>query len=321
MRSARRLALAVLLLHAATASLAAEPLRLVLESAYAPHHVPILMALVQGHFARAGIEPLIEAGLGTNMVAVLVGQRAFDLGHINAPAAAVAISRGAPIRMVAIYQPRTAFGLVGLKGRVQLDRPASVEGKRLGLTPGTADTMALSLFRRANGIGTSAITVIPTDRGAKLADLAAGRLDIVIGDATFLRAGLLAIAQEPEVLELADFGVNLQGFGFVASQALLGENSDLARRALGALRAGFTAAAADPAGACRDTRARFNLADSDEICIQALTIFLASLAPPSAGWGQQSVDAWQRMIEAMRAVGEIQGTRPTSFYYTNAVIP
>jgi len=321
MRSACRLALVVLLLHAGAAKLAAEPLRLVLDSAYAPHHVPILTALVHGHFARAGIEPVIEPGLGVNMVAVLVGQRAFDIGHLSTPAAAIAISRGSPIRMVAIYQPRTALGLVGLKGQVRLDRPKSVEGLRLGLTPGTADSLALNLFRRANGIGVSAVTVIPTGRDAKLTDLIAGRLDVVIGDTILLRAGLLAAGQEPEVLEVADYDVPLQGYGFVASQALLGENSELARRALGALRAGFADAAADPAGACRDTRTRFALAESDEICTQAVTIFLASLAPPTAGWGQQSAEAWQRMIEAMRAVGEIRGTKPPSFYYTNAVIP
>ena len=41
----------------------------------------------------------------------------------------------------------------------------------------------------------------------------------------------------------------------------------------------------------------------------------------AAGWGRQSGEAWQRMIEAMRSVGEIQGTRPPSFYFTNSVAP
>ena len=116
-----RLLVASVLLLASAAPVAAEPLRLVLEGAYAPHHVPILTALERGHFDRAGIELVMEPGLGPNMVAVLVGQRAFDLGHISAPVAAAAVARGAPIRMVAIYQPRTALAIIGLKGRVQLD--------------------------------------------------------------------------------------------------------------------------------------------------------------------------------------------------------
>ena len=322
MHRARCLVALFLLMLTSAAPLAAEPLRLVLEGAYAPHHVPILTALERGHFGRAGIELLMEPGLGPNMVAVLVGQRAFDLGHIAAPAAAAAISRGAPIRMVAIYQPRTALAIIGVKGRVLLDRAKSVEGLRLGLTPGTADTMAFTLFRRAQSISTSAVTVIPVVRGAKLTDLVAGRLDIILGDGAMLRAELLAQSETPEVLELADFGVSLQGFGFVASQALLDSNAELARRALGAIRAGFIDAAADPLVACRATRTRYALADSDEACAAALAIFLAQVTPPAApGWGRQSGEAWQRMIEAMRWVGEIQGTRPPSFYYTNAVTP
>ncbi len=322
MRLARRLVFAVLILLAGAVPAAAEGLRMVLDGAYGPQHVPILTAAVRGHFARAGIELLIEPGLGANMATVLVGQRAFDLGHVPAHAAASAIARGAPIRMVAIYQPRSALALVGLKERVRLEGPKSVEGLRVGIALGTVDSLALTLFRRAHGIGTSTLTVIPTERAAKLAELVAGRYDVVVGDAVPMRAALLAQGLEPEVMDLADQGVALQGFGFIAHQALLNENPDLARRALVALRAGFADAAADPARTCAEVRARHAMAETDEQCATALRIFLATLAPPGApGWGRQSPEAWQRMIEAMRAAGEIQGTRPPSFYFTNAVAP
>ncbi len=310
------------LMMAGAGRLAADPLRLVLDGAFAPHHVPILTALEAGHFRRAGIEAVIEPGLGPNMVAVLVGQRAFDIGHLTASTAASAVSRGTPIRMVAIYQPRTALAIVGLKGRVLLEGAKSVEKLRLGITPGTADSMAFTLFRRAQSIVPSAVTVIPVDRGAKLEELLAGRLDLVLGDAAILRAGVLAQGETPEVLELADFGVPLQGFGFVANQALLGNDSGLVRRALAAIRAGFADAAADPLAACRAARARHALVESDEACEAALVIFLGHVTPASAaGWGRQSGEAWQRMIEAMRASGEIHGTRPPSFYFTNSVAP
>lgn len=322
MHRVRALFAVVLLLLSGVGPAAGEQLRLLLESGFAPHHVPILTAQERGHFARAGIQLLIEPGLGPNMVSVLVGQRAFDLGHVTAPAAAAAVSRGAPIRMVAIYQPRTALGLVGIKVRVKLETARSIEGLRLGITPGTVDSMALALFRRSQSIGVSALTVIAVDRGAKLSELVSGRLELVLGDVAIMRAGLLAMGEVPEMLELAEFGVPLQGFGFVAHQALLGENSDLVRRALTAIRAGFVDAAADPLAACRGARARHPVAESDEECAAALSIFLSYVTPPaSAGWGRQSVEGWQRMIEAMRSAGEIQGTRPASFYYTNAVVP
>jgi NitT/TauT family transport system substrate-binding protein len=322
MRLARPLALAALLLLADAAPATAQRIRLLLEGPPVPHHVPILTAVAGGHFAREGLDPSVEAGLGSNMATVMVGQRAFDLAHVSAPVAAAAISRGSPIRVVAIYQPRTAMALVGLKGEVRLDSARAVEGLRVGVAPATTDGLALALFRRAQGMGISAMTLIPTERAEKLPDLLAGRFDVVVGDGPAMRAALLAQGQAPEVMELAAQGVALQGFGFIASEAMLDENPELLRRGLRALRAGFAAAVADPAGACAAVRAQHGLAETDAACTAALRVFLESIAAPAeADWGRQSPEAWLRMIEAMRAAGEVQGSRPPSFYFTNAVIP
>jgi NitT/TauT family transport system substrate-binding protein len=321
MRLARPLVLAVLLLLADAMPAAAQRIRLLLEGAPAPRHVPILAAVAGGHFAREGLDASVEAGLGANMATVLVGQRAFHLAHVSAPAAAAAISRGAPIRMVAIHQPHTALALVGLQGKVRLDGPRAVEGLRVGVAPATVDGLVLSLFRRAQGIGISAMTVIPTEQASKLTDLLAGRFDAVVGDGPSMRAALQAQGQVPEVMMLAGQGVALQGFGFIASQAMLDENPEMLRRGMRALRAGFAAAAADPAASCAAVRAAHDVAETDTACTAALRVFLETLAPPVAGWGRQSPETWLRMIEAMRAAGEVQGSRPPSFYYTNAVIP
>lgn len=322
MRRARCLALAALMLLAGAVPVAAEPLRLVVDTAYQPHHVPILTAVLRGHFQRAGIELLVEAGLGANQVAVLVGQRAFDMGHVTSPAAAAAIASGTPIRMVAIYQPRTTLSLVGLQGRVRLTTPRAVEGLRLGMSPGTIDSTALALFRRAHGIGLAAMTVVPTDRGSKLTDLVSGRLDVVIGDGIAMRAALREQGQEAELLPLAELGVPLMGFGFVASQQVVAGNPALVKRALAAVRAGFVDAAADPAAACAAARPRFRMAAGEEACAATLVAFLATVMPPGEpGWGRQSIEGWQGMLEAMRAAGDLQGTRPSSFYFTNSMVP
>jgi hypothetical protein len=78
-----------------------------------------------------------------------------------------------------------------------------------GVAPATVDGLVLSLFRRAQGIGISAMTVIPTEQSAKLSDLLAGRFDAVVGDGPRMRAALLAQGQVPEVMELAGQGARL----------------------------------------------------------------------------------------------------------------
>ncbi len=321
MRRAASLALSALFLLLAL-PLRAEPLRLLVESAFAPRHTPLFLAVERGYFAAEGIEPTIEPGLGANMVAVLVSQRGFDMGQVPASIAAASIAGGVPIRMIAVYQPRSPAALVGIKGRVALTGPASLDGLRLGMTPGGVDGMLLAMFRRANAAALTGMLVMPMEQGAKLPDLIAGRLDVVLGDALAMRAQLHAAGQEAVTMELADHGVPLQGLGFVAGNGFLAARPEVARRTLAAIRRGMEAAAADPAASCATARAKAVLEENAQQCAEKLAAFLAQTMPANApGWGRQSPEAWARMIEVMRAAGEIQGTRPSSYYFTNSVIP
>lgn len=300
----------------------AQPLRLLLDGAWAPHHAPYFLGIERGLFTQAGIDATLEPTRGSTAVAAMIGQRDFDLGQMTASGAAAAIARGVPMRMIAIYQPRTALAVVGIKGRIRLQGPRSLDGLRVGVTPGAIDGLAMTLFRRANALGTSTMTILPINARDKLAALISGRVDAVIADGLALRAALRAVDAQAEMLELADNGVPLQGLGFVASQAFLAGNADLTRRALGAIRRSFAAAAADPQAACQVTKLKVVLAESQVHCVEALKDFLARTTPPdSPAWGRQTPEAWGRMIEMLRATGEIQGTRPASTYYTNEFLP
>lgn len=300
----------------------AETLRVLLDGSWAPHHAPFFLATERGYFAQARIEALIEPSLGGNTVAVMVGQRAFDLGQAPASTAAAAIGRGSPIRVVAVYQPRNALAVVGIAGKVVLDAPKSLVGLRLGVTPGGPDSMALGIFRRANNLGLSALLVMPTEPTAKLPGLTGGRLDAVVGNAPVLSAGLRAEGLEPRVLMLGEYGVPLMGLGLVAPQSELTAKADLLRRGLEAIRRGFAAAAAAPQEACAVMQRQVSMTETEEQCTVLLAAFLATTMPADEkGWGRQSPEDWIKMIEAMRAAGEIQGTRPASFYFSNAVLP
>jgi NitT/TauT family transport system substrate-binding protein len=308
------------LLAGATAR--AEALRVLVDGAWAPHHAPLFLAQERGYFREAGLDPLIEPSLGSNSVAVMVGQRSFDLGLVPASIAATAVSRGVPVRMVAVIQPRTTLSVVGLAEKVKLEGPASLAGLRLGVTPGGNDSLAMTIFRRANNIGISALLIMPTENAAKLPALLAGRLDAVVGGGPALASALRAEGQAPSVMPLASHGVALIGLGFVAQRQAVTADAELLRRGLGAIRRGFAAAVAAPGEACAAMQRATAAGEGDGTCQDALTAFLATTAPAGEpGWGRQDGEAWARMIEAMRAAGEIQGTRPASFYFTNDVVP
>lgn len=112
--------LALGLMLAAAMPAAAQPVRILVDGAWEPRHAPFFLARDRGRFAAAGIEPTIEPGRGAGTVAVMVGQRAFDIGHMPASSAASAMARGVPIRMIAVYEQQAATALVGITGKVRL---------------------------------------------------------------------------------------------------------------------------------------------------------------------------------------------------------
>lgn len=301
---------------------AAEPLRLVMDAAWSPRHAVYFSAIEAGHFARAEIAPVVEPARGGRSVAVLVGQGAYDLGQVSAVIAATAIASGAPLRMVAVLQPRSPLALVGIAGRITLAGPWDIRGLRVGATPATVDGMAMAIFRRANALGSNEITVVPVEAADERAALIAGQVDAVVADAVEMGAALRAAGHAPTMLDLAAHGVPLQGLGLVASQSLLAGNPSLVRRALAAIRAGHADAAADPQAACVRMKFHVALVETEAQCAEALRQYLArTMAPDPASWGNQAPEVWTRMIAAMRAAGEIRGTRPASSFFTNAYLP
>ena len=72
----------------------------------------------------------------------MLSQTGFDIAHLNTTNAAQMISKGGAIKMVGIYQHKTAAAFIGIKGKVKLDGPQSLKGIKIGSTPGGSDGLA-----------------------------------------------------------------------------------------------------------------------------------------------------------------------------------
>lgn len=240
---------ALALLAGATLTPAAaqtEKVRVLLDWGWLPYHSSFFLAQERGYFKEAGVEAEIEQGRGSNTTAILVGQRSFDLGHLNVTNAAAAIAKGVPLKVIAVYQHRSSASFIGIKGRVKLDGPESLKGLKIGSTPGGSDGLSLSIFRRSNNIPDNALNVISLDASAKTAGLLTNQVDVVSGDSHAYQAIVRGAGHEPVAMELASFGVPLLGFGFATNETFLKERPKAAKAFLAAAKRGFADAVADP---------------------------------------------------------------------------
>ena len=72
-----------------------QPVRVILDWAWRPHHAPFAMALKNGYFTEEGLDVKLEQGRGSATAATLLGQGQFDIAHLNVTNAAQAIAKGA----------------------------------------------------------------------------------------------------------------------------------------------------------------------------------------------------------------------------------
>ena len=298
------------------------PVKVLLDWAWLPYHTTFLVAQEKGYYKEAGLDVQLEQGRGSATTALMLSQGGFDIAHLNITNAAQMISKGGALKVVDIYQHKTGAAFIGIKGKVKLDGPQSLKGIKIGSTPGGSDGLSLKVFTAANKMKLTDLNVVALDANAKTAALFGGTIDAVSGDSPAFNAYVRATNQQPETMQLSDFGVPLIGFGFAANNAYLAKNPEVVRKFLAATKKGFAEAARDYRAACELMQAKVHLAGTIERCVDYNKGILALSTPPTdASWGQQSSEEWTKLLATLKDAGELFGDKPLTAYYTNDFVP
>jgi len=319
----RLLSAAVFLTFAAGAQSAqAQKVSLLLDWGWIPYHTVFLTAENLGYYRDAGLDVTIEQGRGSATTAVVVGQGGFDIGHLNITNAAQAIGKGVPLKVVAIYQHRTAASFIGIKGNVQLNGPQSLKGLKIGSTPGGSDGLSLTLFTKLNNIPPSDLNIVALDANTKRVALLNGTVNVVSGDSHAFGAIVRGSGKEPVFLMLADYGVPLLGFGFAVNETFLQREPEAVKKFLAATKRGFQAAVANPTEACRLIQSKVFVGGSTEQCVDYFMGLMAlSQSPSDPDWGRQSTEEWEKLISTLKGVNEIESDKKPTDYFTNDFVP
>jgi len=315
-------ALAVALAIANAAS-AQTPVKVLLDWAWLPYHAAFITAQEKGYYKEAGLDVTLEQGRGSASTALLLSQGGFDIAHLNVTNAAQMIGKGGAIKVVGLYQHKTAAAFIGIKGKVKLDGPQSLKSIKIGSTPGGSDGLSLKVFTAANGMKMTDLNIVALDANAKTAALFGGTIDVVSGDSPAYNSYVRATNQEPVVLQLSDAGVPLLGFGFAANNAYLAKNPEVVRKFIAASKRGIAEAARDLKAACELMQAKVHLSGTVERCVDYNQGLLALSTPPTdPSWGRQTDEEWKKLLDTLKSTGELPGDdRPLSAYYTNEFVP
>jgi NitT/TauT family transport system substrate-binding protein len=307
----------------ANAASAQTPVKVLLDWAWLPYHAAFITAQEKGYYKEAGLDVTLEQGRGSASTALLLSQGGFDIAHLNVTNAAQMIGKGGAIKVVGLYQHKTAAAFIGIKGKVKLDGPQSLKSIKIGSTPGGSDGLSLKVFTAANGMKMTDLNIVALDANAKTAALFGGTIDVVSGDSPAYNSYVRATNQEPVVLQLSDAGVPLLGFGFAANNAYLAKNPEVVRKFIAASKRGIAEAARDLKAACELMQAKVHLSGTVERCVDYNQGLLALSTPPTdPSWGRQTDEEWKKLLDTLKSTGELPGDdRPLSAYYTNEFVP
>ncbi|HZU04915.1 MAG TPA: ABC transporter substrate-binding protein [Chloroflexota bacterium] len=287
-----------------------------------PHHAGPALALERGYYQAEGIDLRIGEGTGSGVTvqAVAGGQDTF--GFADAGTMAVAVARGAPVKMVANTTQRSPIGVIYLPPTV-VERPQDLAGKTIGAASGDASLTALPAVARKNGVDPESYRIVTIEAATKVPALLERRVDTLVGFrfGDYLRAW--TVNPNVKIQLYADWGVNTLGNGYLTHVQTIQDKPELVRGFVRATLRGWKDVQADQAAGIAALLKQFP-ATKEEFLVAGLPWVLEHFYSDETrgrplGW--MSERDWQQTVDILREYGGMESSPPLSALYTNDFIP
>ena len=279
-------------------------------------HAPFYYGIQQGYYADEGIDLQIEpgSGSGTTIKSVAQGQTMF--GWADTPPLLSGIASGMPVKSVGVFLQKGPASVEFLADK-DIKSIKDLKGKRVGGTPGDAMYATFPALLEANGMQPSDVTVVNMDAANKIAQLAAGQVDAIMG--FFHDQGPTIegrTGKEVKYLLFADSGLNMLGTGIVVSDETLSGKKELVGKFVRATQKSWAEAAKHPEDAAK---AMADLAENEppmEVLVKQLKLATPLLQLDSAGEpGVNTDEQWSGTIDLMAQHTDLKNPGEPSTYW------
>jgi len=284
-------------------------------------YAPLYVARDMGAFSKANLDVSMGEGAGAPaaLTAMLQGQE--DAVIMPAAFALTAISKGMPIKIVALYHPKAPIGFVSF-AQNPVRVPKDMEGKKFAVSVGDTVAAYLPVFCKKNNVDCDKINKITVNPQVRNSQFMAHQIDVIGAYLNVDLPLLEPIAKEKfVVLDLAKYGMTVPGLSVVVADTAIAQKPDVIARFIGALGEGVSASRKDPAKAAAVLKKDWAGSPPVEVITRQVVETLAaipSVPGHKAGWTDA---AWiAEALDMLKSVGEIDDIKPLPTYYTNALV-
>jgi NitT/TauT family transport system substrate-binding protein len=279
-------------------------------------HAPFYYGKQQGFYSDEGIDLEIKPGNGSATVVKQVAQEQTTFGWADTPPLLKAITTGMEVKSVGVFLQKGPASLEFLSDQ-KITKPQDLKGKTVGGTPGDAMYATFPAWLKANGMAEGDVTVVNMDPANKIAQLAEGQVDAIMGFFNDQGPTIEArTGKQVDYLLYADSGLNMLGTGIVVNDKTLSDNSDLVARFVRATQKSWAEAAKDQQGAAK---AMVELAENEppeDVLVQQLELTDPLLQLDTAGApGVNTDEQWSDTIDLMAQYAELTDAGEPSKYW------
>lgn len=307
--------LAATLVAGAAPALAADAVTFQLDWLPGGDKAPIYVCIDRGFCAEAGLDVTISPGRGSTDAITRLATGAADIGgsDIGSLMAARAQDKVPVTAVLSVYNkgPHAFYTARG----TGFDSVAEVKGKKIATSPFTSSNLFLPLVLQDAGIAPEDVQVLNADAGALGPMLMTGQVDGIISwmtDVTRYADQGREAGKDIQALPWSAAGLDLYSASLIASDRLLEERPDVARRFVEAYRKSIEFTHADPAAAAASVMKMVPelAAENVEGSVKDMLVLVYNEVTEQDGLG---VFEPGRLAETWRRVSAAQGIDPASY--------
>lgn len=277
-----------------------EKVQILLDWKFLPTFAGFFIAREIGSFERRGLDVSFAETQGALTSAAKVGDgKQFWIGSSSGIATAIGVSKGLPIKSLAVYYQKTPT-VIFTRTEDHIAHPRDLYGKTLGLVPGSITNDEFRAMVIANKLDRSQIKEVRTDWSAY--DLVEKKVDALIDYDEMSPSELIAEGRRITLIRLSDFGVRAYSLNLIVNDDAW---ADPTRRATAekiaeAVQEGYNLVKERPADAATHFSNLFPRLAPRYVDRSMANVSLQLAGPPT---GVQTRAGWQATIDTLQSLG------------------
>ena len=299
------------------------PVKFLLDWIYQGPNAGFMVAKSKGIYEQAGLDVQIEAGKGSGSTAQLIASNVAQFGFCDGFVLGFSDAKGLDLRMIASVYRRNPAGVMVLASS-GIKTPKDLEGKSVGIAPGSAQFQQFPAFLRGCDVDVDKVHVVNVDPAGAGPALITGRVDAIGGFVQGYVPGIEVRGnKETRTMWYADCGVNVVSNGIIARPATLKNDPALARDFVAASIKGFLYARQHPDEAIAILKTYLESIDPTISRRELELSWKTWITPETAGkpLGWMSDKDWASTINTLKTYGGVTTPLDAATLYTNDYVP